>query len=137
MAWRRFNPSDPRYAIPGLEISTPALLERCGGFNPEYFVRRYGPIFNLAESAPVGVLVQTYLSSVAQRFLNPHAHFNEARYRGLNRDVDELVSSGEFKSGYHHWLLIGCHENRPGCSDEQGHSGQELGDYLAARQGTP
>lgn len=142
-----FDHRDPKYAIPGYADASDATLEQCGGFNPEYFLERYRNALNIRSSKSIDryrhllriknvnsakYLVDLYLEKVQSHFLNPHPHFNEALYRGLNEDVDALIRSGRYTSGYHHWLLVGCHQARNGLGEPQGQAGDEAAEYQRA-----
>lgn len=57
-------------------------------------------------------LVLAYLALAKDFIVDPFWGFDEAFYRTKNLDVATAISTGEFYSGFHHWVMYGQSERR-------------------------
>lgn len=77
-------------------------------FDPEFFRQRYG--FRAESTADQ--LFEQYLQGVSEKAYDPNSEFSESGYLTSNPDVNAAVTSGDYKCGFHHWVLYGKTEGR-------------------------
>ena len=66
----------------------------------------------MGEELEADQLFEKYLSDVSVEAFDPNNEFSEVGYLSSNPDVNSAVTSGDFKCGFHHWVLHGKAEGR-------------------------
>ncbi|MGH7211428.1 MAG: hypothetical protein ACREF1_08210, partial [Acetobacteraceae bacterium] len=81
-------------------------------FNPWLLRRRHGAAHPALATMDDYAAFAFYAEHAATLRLSPHGLFDEPRYLDRYPDVAAAVASGEFRSGFHHFVSLGWSEGR-------------------------
>ena len=81
------------------------------GFDPVWYAQFYPEAVEWARREGMSLEAE-YHRRGAQLGRSPNADFDEAWYLAQNDDLGPLIRSGRYRSGFHHYLLVGCREMR-------------------------